>query len=680
MKKVIKENWAKRSRTRLCLCFCIALCGLSACTMECKQTKTSGLLSDQDDFFNLINIKNIPRSAHDRGQFVFSDLGAWSGYALPEKENALYAGAFVGPMLMNGKGWVAASMAVPDIVVDGQTFDLGSHVQTSKYLPGRLAQEFRNDKIAMKTELCFVSSRSAAVRTVVKNVTDIPVKISMQWTGGTFDRKSQSVLIDKGVIYLNPSDSTRLAINFRTADQVRLTASDSLEVSERGDLLLQPGASYQAEYTQSLMMRGEDVENELNGLSRLDMQAGFEQNADRWNNYLSALLKVNSKYLDDAAYRKVVVKALITLNSNWRSVAGDILHAGSYPSYNHFIGFWSWDSWKIASANTLYNPEFAKDEIRSLFDYQAENGMVPDLVGYDKRYNNWRDSKPPLAAWAVMNIYKETGDKEFLEEMFDKLYRYHKWWYAERDHNQNGICEYGSTDGSRVAAAWESGMDNGVRFDDAEMEKNGDKAWSLNQESICLNSFLYAEKNILSEMADVLGNTDVASLLKEEGKKLKLQIQNKMFDKETGFFYDIRLDSGDFIKVMGAECWIPLWAEVATAEQAKSVKEKMMNPAIFNSYLPLGTLDVRHAALSPERGYWRGPVWVDQVYFGIQGLRNYGFEQEADYLLRKFVDNAQGLTSDGAIYENYNPLTGEALNCPNFGWSSALIIKMLLNR
>ena len=79
------------------------------------------------------------------------------------------------------------------------------------------------------------------------------------------------------------------------------------------------------------------------------------------------------------------------------------------------------------------------------------------------------------------------------------------------------------------------------------------------------------------------------------------------------------------------------------------------------------------------RGYWRGPVWVDQVYFGITGLRNYAFDREADILTEKFINNAQGLTTDGPIHENYNPLTGEALNSPNFGWSSACIIKMLLD-
>ena len=55
----------------------------------------------------------------------------------------------------------------------------------------------------------------------------------------------------------------------------------------------------------------------------------------------------------------------------------------------------------------------------------------------------------------------------------------HQWWYAERDHDHNGICEYGSTDGTLIAAAWESGMDNGVRFDDTRMLKNEmEKAWS----------------------------------------------------------------------------------------------------------------------------------------------------------------------------------------------------------
>ena len=49
-----------------------------------------------------------------------------------------------------------------------------------------------------------------------------------------------------------------------------------------------------------------------------------------------------------------------------------------------------------------------------------------------------------MAAWAVWHIYQETKDKEFLKEMYPKLVAYHNWWYTNRDHNKNGIAEYGS--------------------------------------------------------------------------------------------------------------------------------------------------------------------------------------------------------------------------------------------
>ena len=103
-----------------------------------------------------------------------------------------------------------------------------------------------------------------------------------------------------------------------------------------------------------------------------------------------------------------------------------------------------------------------------MFDYQDEHGMVADCIYANKRENNWRDTKPPLSAWSVWNVYKNTGDIAFVREMFDKLVKYHHWWYANRDNNKNGLCEYGSTDGTQLAARWESGMDNAVRFGQCE--------------------------------------------------------------------------------------------------------------------------------------------------------------------------------------------------------------------
>ena len=103
----------------------------------------------------------------------------------------------------------------------------------------------------------------------------------------------------------------------------------------------------------------------------------------------------------------------------------------------------------------------------------------------------------------------------------------------------------------------------------------------------------------------------------------------------------------------------------------------MMDVNRFNSFVPLGTLDLSHPRLEPERGYWRGPVWLDQAYFGIRGLRNYGYDKEANELTLKILNNCQGWWADQPVHENYNPLTGETLNAPHFGWSSAHLLLMM---
>lgn len=646
-----------------------------------QQAETEKLADSRNGYYNLINIKNAPKYERDRDCFVFSDLGSWIGYALPENEANENTGGFVGPYMMTGRGWIASTLAQPSMTVNGERFDFARNIQTAKYYPGKLVQEFRNEQVYFVTELCYESAQTAVIRTSVRNISDKELDISLSYEGGLLGKNASLKAMDKGVLINTGVEDAQLAVRFLTADQVNVVGKDSLRVAEKVSLALASGAEYQGAYTETFAFDEASLQNELKAQSSMNVEQVFTKNEERWNGYLASIFKGESPYLKENKYRRVMVKAMITLVSNWRTPAGDILHDGCYPSYCGFFGVWSWDSWKHASATALFNPELAKNEIRCLFDYQAENGMIPDYVSRFKERINWRDTKPPLAAWAVMNVYENTGDKAFVEEMFDKLYKYHQWWYTDRDHDKNGVCEYGSTDGSLIAAAWESGMDNGVRFDEAEMLKNEpENAWSMNQENICLNSFLYAEKGYLAKMAQMLGKNELADKLTQEAKALKEHIQTKMFDPETGFFYDTRIGTGEFIKVMGAECWLPLWAGIATPEQARQVLDKMLDPTKFNSTVPLGTLEISHLRFRPTRGYWRGPVWIDQVYFGVMGLRKYGFDKEADMFVRKYIANAQGLLTDGPIHENYNPLTGETLNCPNFGWSSAVTLRMLLNQ
>ena len=181
------------------------------------------------------------------------------------------------------------------------------------------------------------------------------------------------------------------------------------------------------------------------------------------------------------------------------------------------------------------------------------------LYLYRPSENNARDSKPPLVCWAVDEIFTHTGDTAFVAEMYPQLLSYYKWWYEKRDHNRNGMCEYGATDGTLEAAAWESGMDNAIRFDGAVMLKNEgyEDAWSMDQESVDLNAYLALECKLLKKFSSLLK-------IPFDAPDYSSQVADYFFDKNINFFCDRRLKDGSFIEEPGCEAYTPLWTRIAT--------------------------------------------------------------------------------------------------------------------
>ncbi len=296
--------------------------------------------------------------------------------------------------------------------------------------------------------------------------------------------------------------------------------------------------------------------------------------------------------------------------------------------------------------------------------------MVIDCIFTDSKENNPRDSKPPLLCWAVDKIYENTADRDFLAEIYPQLIAYHNWWYTKRDYNKNGICEFGSTDGTLEAAAWESGMDNAIRFDESKMLKvdGYEDAWVMDQESVDLNSYLAIEYRCLKKFSEILG---VPLNVVDHSDKVAAYF----FDPECGFFFDRRLSDGSFVREYGCEAYTPLWAEVATAQQVEAMLPTLMDSAKFSTYIPFPTVAADNPKYNP-RGYWRGPIWLDQTHLAIRGLRNYGYGELADQYTEQIFERLDGLTLDEPIHENYGTHTGERLKAPNFSWSASHLLLM----
>lgn len=499
--------------------------------------------SHADPYADVLDLHGTPANAADRSFNVFFDAGAWHGYSLPAAGDA--GSGFSGPFVHSlGAGrWVGRRMARVELKDAASRTPLALREVASHSLPGCLERRFEGEGVRLRQVLYFADARRALVRIELEASTARGLDVAVE--GESMPAAGDAFALRDGALLQTfaGSGETLLTRLHATGGEMRPRQErQGYRFASAVPLRLQPGQPLTLVLEQTLSPEAGAT------VSRLaDEPALWRHNRTRWDGYLRAVASSHIEGVPDEIARHVAVKAVQTLIGNWRSARGDLRHDGVIPSYSadYFNGFWAWDSWKHAAALAWFAPDLARDQMRAMFDFQAANGMVADSVYLDAKENNWRNTKPPLAAWATLEIHRATGDAAFVAEMYDQLVRYHRWWFAERDHDRNGLAEFGATDGTRIAAAWESGMDNAVRFDEAKMLANGEGAWSLDQESVDLNAYLYREKRDLAELAGILGRTAERDAWRREAEAMKQRIGTRFFDADAGWFFDVRLGTAN---------------------------------------------------------------------------------------------------------------------------------------
>ena len=620
-------------------------------TAACNPASENIPTGKRYEFNNILDIAYTPDTL-TRCRGWFTDAGSWMGFTLPQKDH--WVNGFCGPFSldMNRRQWMAQSAVTVGYADQANVIFTPD---STCYFPGELYLSASSEEGKIIQRLNFLDASTALLRIHSDAGTDLSLTAS-QWG------KEIQVQTDQNTVIARHPSGEIVALTFTPDVSVKGT-DNNYQAKING-----------SEHDTYVAISFYTGEKELSaGLQKAQLalsnpQEGLKANKERWEGYLTKILRKDMK----PEYDRIAVKAVVTLISNWRTHRGGLLHEGIVPSHAayYFVGFWAWDTWRFSAALAKFDPELAKDNIRAMFDYQQPDGMIIDCIYTDPAENNARDSKPPLVSWAVDEIFTHTNDTAFISEMYPQLMAYYKWWYNKRDHNRNGMCEYGSTDGTLEAAAWESGMDNAIRFDDAKMLKNNgaEDAWSMDQESVDLNAYLALECKLLKKFASILGVTF-------DGPDYSSQVADYFFDKEKGFFFDRRLKDGSFIQEPGCEAYTPLWTEVATADQVKAMLPLLTDTAKFSTYIPFPTVAADNPKYNP-RGYWRGPIWLDQTYFAIRGLRNYGYNKMADEYTLQVFDRLQGLKEGAPIHENYGTHTGELLKAPHFSWSSSHLLML----
>ncbi len=356
--------------------------------------------------------------------------------------------------------------------------------------------------------------------------------------------------------------------------------------------------------------------------------------------------------------------------------------------YTSYTDLYDWELYYDTLALAyLGNESYGINGINIFLANQREDGFIPRHVrqvpleeGSPESVNQiWVEEQKehckPFLFQTALIISKALGNMDWLTmPQFEGLKRYLNHWLKDWDSDHNGLCE------------WNSGPHSGA---DSQLERIG--SWgSRFCEGADLNSFLHRECKAAALVATILGQTTDADYYAAQAQMKADRIQELLWNEEEGFFYDRNCKTGQPILVKSAATFLPLWAGIATYSQAEAlVKKHLMNtdefwatlpvPAYARSerfytqyYQPNYDLDPLRT-LPPGHCNWNGGTWLHWNYMFVQGLRQYGFIDEANQLADKLCAAMQ---ANPGVYEWYNADTGEG--CGMSFWAGATVMGFLM--
>jgi len=196
---------------------------------------------------------------------------------------------------------------------------------------------------------------------------------------------------------------------------------------------------------------------------------------------------------------------------------------------------------------------------------------------------------------------------------------------------------------------------------------------------VCLNSLLFKNEKDMEQISHWLGRSADAEKWAKRAEARKKLISRYLWDEKQGLFADFNFVSGQRSSYRYATVFYPLWAGLATPEQARAV---MSNLKGFEQPggLPMSTVETG--------AQWDLPYgWGNIEMLAIDGMRRYGYNADADRVSYEFLSMvAENFRRDGNIREKYNVVTrsseahvelGYQMNVVGFGWTNAAFLDLL---
>lgn len=332
------------------------------------------------------------------------------------------------------------------------------------------------------------------------------------------------------------------------------------------------------------------------------------------------------------------------------------------PALSHYVGHWNWDSAFHSLAIQYWDPALAREQAKILFDVQHENGCLTNVI-FPNGASLDNRSQPPVWYWAYEELDRIDPDDTSLAYAYEVLTKHEGFWTKRR--MSNGLFRYDCDDEKQALfVKYESGWDTSPRWD----TYLPDVLWPID-----LNCYMVLAYRSLTYMATRLNKSEDILRWQEAERELTERINERLWHEELSMYSDTIIENGRATGVETPASFMPLFVGIASKEQAEAMMRFATNEEKFYPLMPSVAYD---APTYTAPDYFRGPMWLNMSYMAVNGLLRYGYTELAEGYRNRILDVCA--KEERGLFEYYNSRTGEGRGACGYGWTSACIIRFIL--
>jgi len=242
----------------------------------------------------------------------------------------------------------------------------------------------------------------------------------------------------------------------------------------------------------------------------------------------------------------------------------------------------------VLNANRTYylsrsQPPFLTRMILGVFEKTRDKAWLRSTVpAIESHYRFWT-TEPHLVPATGLSRYYDFGDgpaPEVLSDEVDEQGRTHydrvREYYKTHDVTDYDLSLYYDKTRDRLTDLFykgdrsmrESGFDPSNRFGPFSAD-------IVHHVPVCLNVLLYRMEDDMAEIQRTLGDEKAAAVWRKRTDERRGLVDKYLWDPEAGIYFDYNFESGRRRPYEFATTFYPLWAGIASAEQAARIEKNL---------------------------------------------------------------------------------------------------------